>query len=280
MLAFVFFLTPVSGLVFAGTEEVEAAPRRESPAPVVMVVFDELPGHALMDANGRLDAKRFPSFAALGEDATWYRERDHLAQRHRARGAHPRDRNPRATRQPRRPPPTIRARSSRCSRPATRCTSRSRGRTSAPSELCDGSTESIDEGGLGSILATIPPILGYVSVPDAKRLGIPSPRESGALSRPGQVETFIEEIEPADGPVLHFLHVLLPHKAWRYLPSGERYSDTVGATPSSAGSSAGTTTSGRCSSTSSASCSSSATRTGCSATCFDELREDGLYDDR
>ena len=29
--------------------------------------------------------------------------------------------------------------------------------------------------------------------------------------------------------MLHFLHVLLPHKSWRYLPSGARYSDTVGA---------------------------------------------------
>ncbi|MDQ3758565.1 MAG: sulfatase-like hydrolase/transferase, partial [Actinomycetota bacterium] len=60
-------------------------------------------------------------------------------------------------------------------------------------------------------------------------LGIPSPRESGAITRPGQVATFVEEIEPAGGPVLHFLHVLLPHKAWRYLPTGERYPDTVGA---------------------------------------------------
>ncbi len=90
-------------------------------------------------------------------------------------------------------------------------------------------TESTDEGGLGSILATIPPILGYVSIPDAKRVGIPSPRESGAVSRRGQFQTFVEEIEPADGPVLHYLHVLLPHKSWRYLPSGERYPDIVGA---------------------------------------------------
>ena len=98
-----------------------------------------------------------------------------------------------------------------------------------PDSLCEGGTESLDEGGLGSILATIPSILGYVSVPDAKRLGISSPRESGAISRPGQFETFVEEIEPAKGPVLHYLHVLLPHKSWKYLPSGERYSDTVGA---------------------------------------------------
>ena len=228
ILVFVFLLTPVSGLVFAGEGEVEAPPQPDARTPVVMVVFDELPGHALMNERRRIDEERFPNFAALAEDATWYRNAttsrsdtelavptlatginaplDSLA----TYGDHPRSLF------------TLLGSSyeMHVSEPWTNL---------CPDSLCEGGTESLDEGGLGSILATIPSILGYVSVPDAKRLGIEGPRESGAISRPGQFGTFVEEIEPSEGPVLHYLHVLLPHKAWRYLPSGERYSDTVGA---------------------------------------------------
>ena len=59
-------------------------------------------------------------------------------------------------------------------------------------------------------------------------LASPAPAKAARPAGLGRSQTFTEEIEPADGPILHFLHVLLPHKAWRYLPSGERYSDTVG----------------------------------------------------
>jgi hypothetical protein len=228
ILAFVFLLTPLSGLVFSGGDEVEAAPQEDARTPVVMVVFDELPGHALMNGKERVDSERFPAFASLARDATWYRNAtttrsdtelavptlatginapiDSLA----TYGDHPQSLF------------TLLGGSyeMHVSEPWTNL---------CPDSLCEGGTESLDEGGLGSILATIPSILGYVSVPDAKRLGISSPRESGAVSRSGQVRIFVEEIEPADGPVLHYLHVLLPHKSWHYLPSGKRYSETVGA---------------------------------------------------
>ncbi len=42
-------------------------------APVVLVIFDELPVHSLMDAGGQIDARMFPNFARLARDATWYR---------------------------------------------------------------------------------------------------------------------------------------------------------------------------------------------------------------
>ena len=234
LLAFVLFVSPVSGLVFAGAEEVEAAPDTDAHAPVVMVVFDELPAYALMNANRHLDAVRFPSFAGLGEDAVWYRNATssrsdtELAVPTLATGSQATlDSLPTAADHPR-SLFTLLASSHRMhvSEPWTNI---------CPEHLCGGRTESLDEGDLGSILATIPSILGYVSLPDAERIGIPSPRESGAISRRGQFETFVEEIEPAGGPVVHFLHVLLPHKAWRYLPSGARYPDAVGAISSLGG---------------------------------------------
>ena len=200
LLGFVLFVSPLSGLVFAGAEEVEAAPGTDARAPVVMVVFDELPGYALMDASRHLDAARFPSFAALGEDGVWYRNATssrsdtELAVPTLATGSHaPLDSLPTAADHPR-SLFTLLAASHRMhvSEPWTNI---------CPEPLCAGQTESLDEGDLGSILATIPSILGYVSLPDAARIGIPSPRESGApvavaSSRPSSRRSS----RPADRP--------------------------------------------------------------------------------
>lgn len=41
-------------------------------APVVMVVFDALPLIHLLDADGNIDRKRFPNFAAMSDESTWY----------------------------------------------------------------------------------------------------------------------------------------------------------------------------------------------------------------
>lgn len=72
-LAIFLLVSPVSRLVLPG-EEVEAStvtvPGR---TPVVMIVFDELSGVALMGRDGRINARRFPSFARLSREATWYR---------------------------------------------------------------------------------------------------------------------------------------------------------------------------------------------------------------
>ncbi|MEK6277302.1 MAG: sulfatase-like hydrolase/transferase [Actinomycetota bacterium] len=46
----------------------------QSKTPVVMLIFDELPTATLMDPSAaRVDAKRFPGFASLAAQSTWYR---------------------------------------------------------------------------------------------------------------------------------------------------------------------------------------------------------------
>lgn len=53
---------------------VAAAPARAArDTPVVLVVFDAFRVSLLEDANGRIDATRFPNIAALAERSTWYR---------------------------------------------------------------------------------------------------------------------------------------------------------------------------------------------------------------
>ncbi len=41
--------------------------------PVVLLVLDELPLVSLLDADGDLDRERFPGFASLADDSTWFR---------------------------------------------------------------------------------------------------------------------------------------------------------------------------------------------------------------
>ena len=47
----------------------EARPR----PPVVLIMFDEFPTTDLLGKHGRIDGTRFPNFARLAGDATWYR---------------------------------------------------------------------------------------------------------------------------------------------------------------------------------------------------------------
>src|SRR5262249_39630658 len=54
------------------------SPRQSStdhwkPAPVVMVVLDELRGTSLMNDRRQIDAEWFPHFAELAHRSTWYR---------------------------------------------------------------------------------------------------------------------------------------------------------------------------------------------------------------
>ncbi len=48
-------------------------PKVTRPVPVVAVIFDEFSSVELIDERGRIDAARFPNFARLSRDATWYR---------------------------------------------------------------------------------------------------------------------------------------------------------------------------------------------------------------
>ena len=68
------FFSPVTDLVLPEDDDAAAAgTTTKARVPIVMVVFDEFSGASLMDARGRLDSTRYPNFARLARDATWYR---------------------------------------------------------------------------------------------------------------------------------------------------------------------------------------------------------------
>lgn len=66
--------SPASDLVFARGEGEAGGPAEIArPAPVVMVIMDELPVASLMTLNGEIDARLYPNFARLAQEGTWFR---------------------------------------------------------------------------------------------------------------------------------------------------------------------------------------------------------------
>ena len=50
----------------------DAAAQKPKHPDAVLIVLDEFPGDSLLGPGGRIDAGRFPNFAALAGDATWF----------------------------------------------------------------------------------------------------------------------------------------------------------------------------------------------------------------
>jgi len=66
-------VAPVSKLILPGAEAETVDVTIPGKTPVVVIVFDELSGLVLLGPDGRIDAARYPNFARLAGEATWYR---------------------------------------------------------------------------------------------------------------------------------------------------------------------------------------------------------------
>ncbi|HEX6584210.1 MAG TPA: sulfatase-like hydrolase/transferase [Thermoleophilaceae bacterium] len=63
-------LLPLCGCSIGGGDAAAQKPKRPH---AVLVVLDEFPGDTLVGQDGRIDAGRYPHFAALAGDSTWFR---------------------------------------------------------------------------------------------------------------------------------------------------------------------------------------------------------------
>ena len=68
--AIFLFSSPISSM-FGAARQIETA--RWNPVPIVMLVLDELSGQSLLNEQREIDAARFPGFARLAQQSTWYR---------------------------------------------------------------------------------------------------------------------------------------------------------------------------------------------------------------
>ena len=72
---------PVSELIAPPPPEEPSGIAIENDVPVVLVVFDALPLRSLLDRSGRIDAARYPNFAALAATSHWFRNATTVADR-------------------------------------------------------------------------------------------------------------------------------------------------------------------------------------------------------
>ena len=66
-------LSPASKLVLPQETETVEASVVSRPAPVVFLLLDEFPADLLMTPERRIDSERYPAFARLARESTWYR---------------------------------------------------------------------------------------------------------------------------------------------------------------------------------------------------------------
>ena len=74
-----FLLDPDVAQTFLPSESAAAVQTIERTPPIVFVVFDELPLNSLLNADGEIDAGRYPNFAALAREAYWFRNASTVA---------------------------------------------------------------------------------------------------------------------------------------------------------------------------------------------------------
>ncbi len=208
--------------------------------PVVLVVFDELPLISLMDEERGIDAERYPQFAALAREAIWFRNATTVSP---------------AT--PRAVPAILTGTYCDWSQLPTfvdhphnlftlLASSHELHVSETVTRLCPPELQAGEErAGLGQRLrdlaSDLAVVAGHVFLPADWTTGLPSITRSWAgfagsccepgvnwERRPRQVEEFILAIQPAHRPGLHFLHVLLPHSPFSFLPSGKFYGQDQG----------------------------------------------------
>jgi hypothetical protein len=196
----------------------------------VLIAFDELPLNSLLDAHGRIDGKRYPNFARLASGSTWFAHTSTVAEgTTHAVPAILTGRFPRAGELPvytdhRQNLFTLLG-------GATRLHVDDDETHLCPPKLCPGL-----EGSFESRAETLAEDTGIVylrkQLPDDLTDGIPSIangwddflQDASSHHDPGRIESdFVESLRPQALPSLWYLHVMLPHSPWRYLPSGQAY---------------------------------------------------------
>ena len=242
--------SPVSDL-FKSDEDVQVRSDVRASAPVVMIVFDEFSVETLMTPDGEIDAERFPNFAALARSATWYRNAttisDHTTDAVPAvlTGRYPGpDALPTATDNPHNLFTLLGGAYSlqNVTEPATDL---------CPSRLCDTTTRPPTYDRLKSLGKDLSIVAMHRVLPQRLAAELPAvnqgfgnfaaqardaPAGGGDVAIPGlafedrprQFERFIAGIDGDQPHRLNFIHVLLPHTPWQYLPSGQQYTPPAG----------------------------------------------------
>jgi hypothetical protein len=254
--ALVFLLaSPVSKLVLPqGGGAVDAGVpgvQIRAEHPVVLLLLDEFPLTSLLDSTGRIDRRLYPNFAELARGSTWYRNATAVsgltdfAVPAMLDGRYPRKNVPATAAQYPDNLFTLLAKSydvepfqivtQLC--PTKTCKTTA---AAAPTAVGLGNTlrdsarvfkrvvwpQDVDENPTGA----------WLNATTAQRKRRPAPaagngptskvlQEIDEGNEPDQYRNFVASIEGSDRPTFYFLHILMPHQPWHWLPDGKRYPD-------------------------------------------------------
>lgn len=235
--AIVFFTSsPVASMMLPVSMPTLAA-TAHTPPPLVVIVFDQLPLLSLVDDERRIDSRRFPNFAALADQSTWYRNTSGGATL--TNWALP------ALLTGRYPDPTLQPAAFDHPRSLFTLLSGTHGfhvtetlTALCPPQLCLRDATPGDGVPLWlAVPSDLAVVYGHIVLPPALAARLPpvthdwrgfgfrfwqgrwaSERDDDRRQR---VLDWVDGIGRHDEPVLHFLHVLLPHEPFIYLPTGQ-----------------------------------------------------------
>ena len=240
---------PAGGNASAATASTGAAH-----PPVVMLLLDEFPLRSLLDSKGEVDARVFPNFARLAKSSHWFRNGTGVngltqyAVPSMLSGRYPKEELA---------PSYVAHRDNLFSllAPDYRIRSFESITQLCDPELCDETDPNpSDAGGLRGLFDEAWKVAKdlanpfHETAPDTEQFDEESAGEKAsgtakpATKKPGdgfaktrpnfealghnqpeRFQQFLEGLQPSAQPTVHFLHLLLPHSSWRYLPSGMTY---------------------------------------------------------
>jgi hypothetical protein len=244
------FHSPVRRFLQPKAGAAPVCPRVDATAPVVMVVFDELPLASLMDEQGRINSHRYPNFAALVRQATWYRNASTVTESTLHAVPAILDGNL--------PDPDSPALPDARGHPHSLFTllGGSYGMNVVenntrlcPEGLCAPSNTGVTRAErLSSLFSDLGVLYLYLLLPSDLTRPLPNitlswehfrfararslqpaqtdedfDRMTAWENRPRLFAQFVESLQPRSRPTLNFLHILLPHAPWEFLPSGRKY---------------------------------------------------------
>lgn len=234
--------SPVSKFVLPDPGASAAAVKVGNPAPLIIVLFDELPLTSLMDEHRQIDLIRYPNFASLARHAIWFRNATTVAENTVwgvpaiLTGNYP---------EPGRLPTyddyprnlfTLLGDTYRLKvfgLPGALC----------PDQLCEKPTSKVPER-MAFLLSDLSIVYLHVLLPTDLAAKLPSISHKW-MNFAGEKKTntqgkgdpvinkvfiqhmlfiqHVDDIEPTDEPVLYLLYSMIPHIPYNYYPSGKMY---------------------------------------------------------
>jgi hypothetical protein len=194
LVVLVLLAAAAAAVVAVGHDGGDPDPVAERRPPIVILVLDEFPADALIGPDGRIDAARYPNFAALARTSTWFRNGQTIYDStFKAVPAILDARMPRSGTAPdvRSHQPSIFHLVDRLGYDVIKVES---GTAVCPPRICAGAR----------------------------------PRRPGVLKRlagggrPARLHKWIGAIRDRSRPTFYFHHALVPHEPWIYLPSGHQ----------------------------------------------------------